>query len=207
MLRAAAAILGLACCAAALAQEPRDVALLLVADPQLADPNFHQSVVLVTRHEGIAGPIGVVINRPSPVTLAQAFPDVKALAGLEDRVYIGGPVARQALFFVFRAATPPVDAVAISEGVYFDWSGERLRQLLARDKLAEGLRVYAGHAAWAPGQLEAEVARGFWKSARPDDRTLFAARPETLWPELSRRAALTTVRLDARAGDQPGEKP
>lgn len=207
MLRAAAAILGLAWCAAALAQAPREAALLLVADPQLSDPNFHQSVVLVMRHEGIAGPIGVVLNRPSPVTLAQAFPDVTALAGLEDKVYIGGPVARQALFFVFRAATPPADAVAIAEGVYFDWRGERLRQLLAREQPAEGLRVYAGHAAWAPGQLEAEVARGFWKSARPDDRALFAARPETLWPELSRRAALTPVRLDAPAGDQPGEKP
>jgi putative transcriptional regulator len=206
--RAAAATFALALCAAAPAASPRDgAALLLVADPELTDPNFHQAVVLVTRRPGIAGPIGVVINRPSPVTLARAFPDVKSLAAVEDKVYVGGPVARQALFYVFHASAAPPDAVEVAEGVYLDWSGERLRTLLGREKPVEGLRVYAGHAAWSPGQLEAEVARGFWKSARADARSIFAERPETLWPELIRRAALTTVRREARAGDHRGGSP
>jgi putative transcriptional regulator len=179
----------------ALAQKPRDgAAILLVADPELSDPNFRQSVVLVSRHRGIAGPIGVIINRPTAVTLARALPDVKALSGLDDKVFFGGPVATQALFYVFRADKKPDDAIEVAPGVYLDWGGERLKELLARDKPTEGLRVYAGHSAWAPGQLEAEVARGSWKSARPEERIIFSSRPETLWSELERRTRATPVR-------------
>ena len=88
------------------AQGPRDgAAILLVADPELSDPNFRHSVVLVSGHRGVAGPIGVIINRPTTVTLARALPDVKALSGLDDKVYFGGPVSTQALFYVFRS--PP----------------------------------------------------------------------------------------------------
>ena len=176
------------------AQGPRDgAAILLVAAPELSDPNFRHSVVLVSGHRGVAGPIGVIINRPTTVTLAQALPDVKALSGLDDKVYFGGPVSTQALFYVFRSPTKPDDAIEVAPGVYLDWGGERLKELLARDKPTEGLRVYAGHSAWAPGQLEAEVARGSWKAARPEERIIFNAKPETLWSELERRVSSTPV--------------
>jgi len=174
----------------------RREAILLIADPALRDPNFHETVVLVTRYRRFAGPLGVVINRPTQVPLSRALPDIPALSGLDDKVYFGGPVARQALFYVFRADKPPEDAIEVADGVYLDWGAERLKELLSRDKPMEGLRIYAGHAAWSPGQLEAEVARGSWKSARPDPRSIFAAKPELLWEELTRRAAATPVKLE-----------
>lgn len=194
--------------AAAHAAGPREgAALLLVASPELADPNFHQTVVLVTRSAGFVGPVGVILNRPMPLTLAGALPDIKGLAATSEKLFFGGPVARQALFFAFRADKPPEDAVEVAAGVYLDSSAERLRELLARPNPVEGLRVFAGHAGWAPGQLESEVARGFWTSARADARTIFTEKPETLWPELSRRAAMTTVRLAPEAGDHRGGSP
>jgi putative transcriptional regulator len=182
-------------------------AILLVADPTLLDPNFHETVVLVTRYRGFAGPLGVVINRPTPVPISRALPDIPALVTLDDKVWFGGPVARQALFYVFRADEAPDDAIEVADGVYLDWGAERLKHLLSRDKPMEGLRIYAGHAAWAPGQLESEVARGSWKSARPEERILFSAKPETLWSELDRRARATSVRLDARDGQGVGAMP
>ena len=192
---AALLVLAAALAGPAAAQKPREgAAILLIADPELSDPNFRQSVVLVSGHRGIAGPIGVILNRPTAVTLARALPDVKALAGLDDKVYFGGPVATQALFFVFRAEGKPDDAIEVAPGIYMDWGGERLKQLLARDKPTEGLRVFAGHSAWAPGQLEHEVARGSWKSARPEERIIFSSKPETLWSELEKRARATPVR-------------
>ena len=175
---------------------PRPHAVLLVADPKLSDPNFSESVVLVTRYRGIAGPLGVVINRPTRLPLARALPDVAKLSALDDKVWFGGPVARQVLFYVFRADSPPDDAIPVADGVYLDWGGERLKQLLAREKPTEGLRVYAGHAAWSPGQLEAEIAGGYWKSARPEARLLFSERPETVWSELERRSRATPVRFE-----------
>jgi len=184
--------------APAQAQAPaKREAILLVADSGLLDPNFRETVVLVTRYRGFAGPLGVVINRPTPVPLSRALPDIPALATLDDKVYFGGPVARQALFYVFRADKAPDDAIEVADGVYLDWGAERLKELLARDKPMEGLRIYAGHAAWSPGQLEAEVARGSWRSARPEDRIIFTARPENLWSELDRRARATPARYDA----------
>jgi putative transcriptional regulator len=202
------ALLLLALAGPAPAQSPREgSAILLVADAELSDPNFRQTVVLVSGHRGIRGPIGVIINRPTAVTLARALPDVKSIAELEDKVYAGGPVATQALFYVFRADKRPDDAIEVTPGVYLDWGGERLKELLAREKPTEGLRVYAGHSAWAPGQLEAEVARGFWKAARPEERIIFSSRPENLWSELERRARATPVRLDARSGDHRGAMP
>lgn len=177
------------------AADPRaGAALLLVAGPDLVDPNFHQTVVLVTRSAGFAGPVGVILNRPMPLTLAGALPDIKGLADSGDKLFFGGPVARQALLYAFRSDKPPEDAVEVAPGIYLGSSGEHLRELLARPKPVEGLRVFAGHAGWAPGQLESEVARGFWKSARVDASSIFTEKPETLWPELNRRAALTTVR-------------
>ena len=197
---AAASLFLLACAAPALAQEPRPSgAILLVASPELADPNFSETVVLVTRWRDFPGPLGVVINRPTSVPLSRVLADIPALAGVEDKVFQGGPVARQALFYVFRAEKAPEDAIEVAPGIYLDWGGERLKQLLAREKPTEGLRIYAGHAAWAPGQLEAEVARGSWKSARPEARILFSDKPESLWGELERRSRATPIRFEAGA--------
>lgn len=204
----AAAFLAAAFCCTVLAQEaPRGGALFLVADPSLADPNFDRTVVLVARHPEVAGPVGVIINRPTAIAVERAFPDAGKLAGAEDKLYVGGPVSRHVFFYVLRAPEPPPDAVEVAEGVYLGWNPKHLKALLERDKPLEGLRIYAGHAAWAPGQLEAEVARGFWKSARPDARSIFATRPENLWPELIRRAAATPARLQLRAGDHKGGSP
>ena len=175
-------------------------AILLVADPGLSDPNFRETVVLVGRHDKVAGPIGVILNRPLPLTLARTFPENKALAESPDKVFFGGPVALQALFYIFKAPKPPDDAIEVGDGVYLDWDGERLKELLARDSPVEGLRVYAGHSAWAPGQLEREVARGDWKSARPEERIIFSPSPETLWTELDRRARATTAGLASGPG-------
>ena len=175
-------------------------AILLVADPGLTDPNFRETVVVVGRHDKVAGPIGVILNRPLPLTLARTFPENKSLAEAPDKVFFGGPVALQALFYIFKAPKPPDDAIEIGDGVYLDWDGERLKELLARAAPVEGLRVYAGHSAWAPGQLEREVARGDWKSARPEERIIFSPNPETLWTELDRRARATTARLEPVPG-------
>lgn len=175
---------------------PRPASIFLIAGAELMDPNFHHTVVLVARGEGVPGPIGVVINRPTDVDLAVLLPDAKDPDKVKGKIFIGGPVARNVLAFVFRSAEPRKNAVLVAEGVYMSFDKDLLTDLLARDNPMEGLRIYAGHAGWAPGQLEAEVARGFWKSARPDARSIFEAKPETIWPELTRRAALTTARAN-----------
>jgi putative transcriptional regulator len=174
-----------------LAEEPVG-AILLVARKDMPDPFFRNSVVLVT-NASIA-PLGVIINKPSDVKLSKALPDEKSLASREDKLFFGGPVAADELVFVFRAGKRPEEALPIKDDLYLSTSRALLEKMLARDNPLDGLRIFAGHAGWGPGQLEGEIQRGDWHLAPADDATVFTARPEGLWPDLYSRTAATKVR-------------
>jgi putative transcriptional regulator len=164
--------------------------IFLVARKDLPDPNFRDTVVLITNYGGTA-PVGVIVNRPTEIAMAKVFPDIGRLHSGEEKLFFGGPVRREELVVVFRAAVPPAGAIEVIDGVFMSSSGKVLRELLGRDSSVDGLRVFAGHAGWGPGQLEAEVARGDWYLARADARTIFERKPEGLWKELERRASAT----------------
>lgn len=156
-------------------------AIFLVARSELPDPNFGDSVVLVMNNLGPA-PVGIIINRPTRLPVASLFPDQKSLARLHDKLYFGGPVETDSVWFLFRAAKQPKNAVPAFDGVYLSASRDLLRQLLARDKPMDGLRVFVGHSGWAPGQLEAEIAEGDWKLEHADSDGLFGRKREHPWP-------------------------
>jgi putative transcriptional regulator len=156
-------------------------AILLVARSDLTDPNFADSTVLVMNNLGPA-PVGVITNRPTPVTVSSLFPALKRLAGLPDKVYFGGPVESESVWFLFRTAKPPAEAIQVLDGVCLSANQALLVQLLGRAKPLEGLRIFVGHSGWAPGQLEAEIASGAWtlKHAQPD--AIFNGKSEHPWP-------------------------
>ena len=157
-------------------------AILLVAQGDLRDPNFADSVVLVMNNLGPA-PIGLVVNRPTEIPVAHLFPDLKRLAPLPDKVYFGGPVDIESVWFLFRAAKPPPqNAIQAFGGIYLSASRALLQQLLAREKPMDGLRIFIGHSGWAPGQLEAEIARGAWTLERAEPDAIFKGKPEHPWP-------------------------
>jgi putative transcriptional regulator len=157
-------------------------AIMLVARAGLSDPSFKDAVVLVMNNLGPA-PAGLIVNRPTRIGVSHIFPDLERRVPLDDKLYFGGPVAIMSVLFVFRADEPPEDATRVLDGVYVSTNRELLRKLLARDKPMEGLRVFIGHSGWAPGQLEAEIARGDWTlaPARPDE--IFGRKSEHPWPE------------------------
>ena len=156
-------------------------AILLVARGELRDPNFANSVVLVMNNLGPA-PIGLVVNRPTEISVARLFPDLKKLAALHDKVYFGGPVDLESVWFLFRAAKAPEHAIQAFAGIYLSSSRDLLGQLLGREKPMDGLRIFIGHSGWAPGQLEAEIARGAWTLERAQPDAIFKGRPEHPWP-------------------------
>ena len=159
-------------------------AILIVARAGLPDPNFKDSVVLVMNNVAPV-PAGLIVNRPTRIPVSRLFPDVEALASLDDKVYFGGPVEVDSVSFLVLADAPPEDARKVIEGVYLSTNVELLRKLLARDKPMEGLRIFAGYAGWGPGQLQAEIERGDWKLAPADAHAVFEAKPEHPWPEPS----------------------
>ena len=156
-------------------------AILIVARDKLPDPNFADSAVLVMNNLG-PGPVGIIINRPLPIPVSHLFPDIKRLAQVRDKVYFGGPVDLESVWFLFRAATPPEHAIQACDGVYLSADRDLLFKLLGRNKPMDGLRIFLGHAGWAPGQLETEIERHDWTSKRADMEAIFSAKPEHPWP-------------------------
>lgn len=166
----------------ALADESQPLTtILLVARADLADPNFRDTVVLVMNNLGPA-PAGLVLNRPTRLPVAHLFPDIAALAGLDARVHFGGPVELGELAFLYRSETPREHSVKVVEGVYLSADLDLLHELLERDKPMDGLRVYIGYSAWAPGQLENEIARGDWTLKAAGAEAIFGGMAEHPWP-------------------------
>jgi len=127
-------------------------------------------------------PVGIIINRPMPIPVSRLFPDIKRLAQAPDKVYFGGPVDFGSVWFLFRAPTPPKHAIQACEGVYLSADRELLLQLLGRDKPMDGLRIFVGHAGWAPGQLEAEIDRRDWTLKAAGMEAIFSGKSEHPWP-------------------------
>ena len=128
-----------------------------------------------------SAPAGLIINRPTRVAVASLFPDVERLAQMDDKVYFGGPVQIEAVSFLFRAETPPKEAIQVIDGVYLSTNAELLQKLLGREKPMEGLRIFIGYSGWGPGQLQAEIERGDWTPAPADAGAIFDRKSEHPW--------------------------
>jgi putative transcriptional regulator len=149
---------------------------LLIAAPSLFD-YFRRTVVLVIEHTP-DGAMGVVLNRTSETSVAEAVPALAGLVEEEELVRVGGPVAPQAVVAlgdfedVSEAGTSVVGGVGTVDP---ESDNESLRRL----------RVYAGYAGWDAGQLDTEVEEGAWivASAETDD----PFREDDIWSEALRR--------------------
>jgi putative transcriptional regulator len=170
-----------------LAAEREANAIFLIASRDLKDPNFREAVVLVTQPQR-GGPWGVIINRPLNRRLSEVFTDQESLKGSEDVVFFGGPVEREGLVFVVRSDSPPARAVPLLRDVYFTGDVEWIESQFQRSEPTRGMRVYAGHSGWAPGQLQREITRGGWHIYPADAETVFEKDPSRIWPELIERA-------------------
>src|SRR5215210_5675780 len=158
-------------------------AQLLVAAPTLLDPNFHRTVVLIAEH-GDEGAMGVVLNRPGDLEVAEAAPVLGDLVEPGAMVYVGGPVQPTGVVIVGQFLDPADAAVPVFEDVGFV-AGEPDFDVLSA-QLARA-RIFAGLAGWAPGQLEAEIEREDWilEPAVADD--VFTDEPDALWSTVLER--------------------
>ena len=174
-------------------QTPRQAALsagrFLVAGEHLRDPNFGRTVVLLLNY-GERGARGVVINRQTDVKLAVVFPGISGLHQRPDTVYMGGPVARNQLLILLRSDSPPGRAEHVVDDIYVSSSRQTLVEALNRAGSTAPVHVYAGYAAWAPGQLDHEVARGDWHVLPADAETVFNDAPNKIWRQMIEKGAV-----------------
>ena len=151
------------------------------------EPTFARRVVLLLDHHDSRGGLGLVINRPSPVPLARIVPGLEGVEVREPLVRSGGPVERNRLFMLLRAASRPPGTERILEDTYGASTLAPLRGLIGSGAVSSAhFVVYAGYAGWAPGQLEAEIERGDWHVAPGRSEYVFDSDASEVWPRLIR---------------------
>jgi len=161
---------------------------LLVASPQLGDPNFERSVILMLDH-GPDGALGVVLNRPTGLPVDEIL-DVwrdQAQAAPPGVVFRGGPVSPDAVIGLARTELPEVDDAQwrlVLDGVgTVDLAVAPEEQPVA----VVGVRMFAGYAGWSPDQLEDELAEGAWIVLEALVADVFTEEADALWHDVLRR--------------------
>ena len=163
---------------------------LLVATPALLDPNFERTVVLILDNDE-DGALGVVLNRPSPVPVADILPDWRGLTGAPDVLFQGGPVSTDSALAVGASMEHGMDPNAEPVGFRRLYDDVGIVDLDTPTELVgpvlTGLRIFAGYAGWSEEQLDAEIRTGSWYVVPSVAADLFGADPSGLWKRVLRR--------------------
>jgi putative transcriptional regulator len=167
-----------------------EVGDLLVATPGLLDPNFERSVVLLLDTDE-DGALGVVLNRPTTVAVAEILPDWVQRVGAPDVLFQGGPVSTDSALAVGASMTLGTDPNVEPVGFRRLYDDVGIVDLDApTDLIAPALthlRIFAGYAGWGPGQLDEELMSGAWYVVESEPGDVSSPRPESLWRAVLRR--------------------
>lgn len=169
---------------AAAAELPPAQGRFLVAAQEMVDPNFGKTIILLLKY-GEQGAMGLVVNRPTAVLPEQVIPGIDGLRRYDGPLFFGGPVQVNVVTFLVRETAELESGQFVLTDVQYSTDPELLAALTEDDTDAARLRVYAGYAGWAPGQLDDEIARGGWHVVPASSELVFSGEPASLWKELA----------------------
>jgi len=173
---------------------------LLLSMPQLIDPNFARSVVLLCEHAA-EGAFGLIVNRPSEVVAASAVHLEPELAQPNDLpLLIGGPVEPHRGWILTSQPPAEVEYRELGAGLYLSASPVLLRRVLTARPLPKRTHVLAGYAGWGPGQLDAELADSAWLIAPVELDLIFEIPAAASWEMAIRRLGADPHLLQAGHG-------
>jgi len=173
----------------------------LLSMPQMADPNFARTVVLLCKHND-EGAFGLVVNRPLVTTgrvIVNLDPPVETDRELE--IWIGGPVEPQSSWMLVGDHDEYFggDGMHICDDLYLSTSPERLGRLLEPNPPAR-TRLIVGYSGWGPGQLEAELTASAWLLSDVSADLIFSTPPEQMWEAAIRRLGADPAALQMSRG-------
>jgi putative transcriptional regulator len=174
---------------------------LLLSMPQLDDPNFSRTVVLLCEHTQ-NGAFGLVLNRPTgrrAADLIEMDPPVARDNGLE--IWFGGPVEPQRGWILTADQPPESGWVGICDGLYLSTSSNLLRTLLEGPGSSR-CRLLVGYAGWGPGQLDAELSHSSWLVTPVDTGLVFGTDAEAMWSAALRTLGVDPISLQISSGVQ-----
>jgi putative transcriptional regulator len=161
----------------------------LVSSKSLKDRNFYRSVVLMLDHNP-QGAMGLVINRPTAMTVGQALSNHGSVQHPDDPVFVGGPVEPNSLFILHNSVLLGKTDSEVAPGIFLTGS-EASFEAVVRGQSdvdpAVQFRLISGYAGWGADQLEGEIARGDWQILPGDGALILEEDPYGLWEVCMRR--------------------
>lgn len=172
---------------------------LLLSMPQMQDPNFTRTVVLLCDYAP-DGAFGLILNRPTELlasTMVRLDPPIEH--GNQLPLCIGGPVEPERGWILLGA--PPEDAEyrTVQDGLYLSTSPLLLREVLSVSPPPRA-RVIAGYAGWGPGQLDSELAQSAWLMGDVDLDLVFDVEADLMWETAIRRLGADPSALQMSRG-------
>lgn len=151
---------------------------LLIAEPSiLGDTSFNRSIVLLTEHNHDSS-IGFIMNKPLDYSLQDLLPNVDC----DFKVYQGGPVEQDNLYFIHKIPELLPNSIEVSKGIYWGGDFEQLSSLLNKGLVAkEDIRFFLGYSGWGEGQLNMEWETDSWLVTENRYSNIFNIQPKTLW--------------------------
>jgi putative transcriptional regulator len=175
---------------------------LLLSMPQLMDPNFSKTVVLLCRH-GEEGAFGLVLNRPARTSgrvVVNLDPPVSTERELQ--IWVGGPVEPQRSWILVGGEIDPHDVeggLQVAPGIYLSTSADLLRRSLDPEP-PNRTRIVVGYSGWGPGQLEDELKESAWLLSEVDADLVFDTHPDRMWETAIRRLGADPALLQGSRG-------
>ena len=157
---------------------------ILISEPFLWDYFFKRSVVLLAEHNE-EGTFGVIINKPIKANFNEF---VKDFPEFNSKVFLGGPVQSDSLFFIHTLGEQIENSLEIIPGVYWGGDIERVREMIELGLIQPSqIRFFIGYSGWAPKQLEDELVRNSWLVSHITAHDLLASNPKMMWSRSLRR--------------------
>jgi putative transcriptional regulator len=172
---------------------------LLLSMPQLQDPNFARTVVLLCDYVP-DGAFGLVLNRPTSMPASEMVKlEPPVVGGNTLPLCIGGPVEPERGWILLAEEPDDTDYRTIREGLYLSTSPTLLRHVLSVSPPPRA-RVLAGYAGWGPGQLDQELAQSAWLIGDVDLDLVFDVEPSLVWETAIRRLGAEPSTLQTSHG-------
>jgi putative transcriptional regulator len=160
---------------------------LLIAEPLLNEPYFKRSVILLLDEDNNQGHIGLALNKITPVSLQDLFPDWKA--GAEVPVYSGGPVEADRLFMLHTMGDRFEGSMEVSPGLYVGAKLDDIIDYINNNRYADGnIRFFLGYSGWSRGQLTSEILKNTWAlNPNPGHTDVLTGAEDLYWRREVRR--------------------
>lgn len=166
----------------------------LVASRDMPDPVFQQSVILMLPPDQPPLVSGVIINKPTDVTLGKLLSQPLARGSENQRVYFGGPVDLNIPLMVIRTTKPPKAAIRLWRDVYAIADPNSIRDTLKESRGGDDARLFLGRAQWLQEQLRGELLQGAWTVVPLRTDLIFEHDSAKVWPILSKHEHVREIK-------------